>query len=104
MIQSVNPAPTDETDGLPMPRRIWAVISNRIRSLICQYWTLTLLTSVLPHPFALISGLPRRDYLDYQQFTSWQSLFLYCLFPLWGRLSVIESISFGDWVILYHFT
>lgn len=27
MIQSVNPAPTDETDGLPMPRRIWAVIS-----------------------------------------------------------------------------
>ena len=27
MIQSVNPTPTDETDGLPMPRRIWAVIS-----------------------------------------------------------------------------
>ena len=27
MIQSVNPAPTDETDGLPMPKRIWAVIS-----------------------------------------------------------------------------
>ena len=27
MIQSVKPAPTDETDGLPMPKRIWAVIS-----------------------------------------------------------------------------
>ena len=27
MIQSVKLAPSDETDGLPMPKRIWAVIS-----------------------------------------------------------------------------
>ena len=27
MVQTINPTPIDETDGLPMPRRIWAVVS-----------------------------------------------------------------------------
>ena len=27
MIQTNNTTPIDETDGLPMPRRIWAVVS-----------------------------------------------------------------------------
>ena len=93
MIQSVKPAPTDETDGLPMPKRIWAVIS--VGFALCMS-----VLDVIPDFFIRIScvtpyihscflfhsfdkrqkffrveqGIParfrdftRRDYLDYQR-------------------------------------
>ena len=52
MIQSVNPAPTDETDGLPMPRRIWAVISVGF-ALCMSVLDVNIINIVLP----TISGL-----------------------------------------------
>lgn len=92
MIQSVNPAPTDETDGLPMPRRIWAVISVGF-ALCMSVLDVNIINIVLPtlsHDFGTSPAVTTWIINGYQ----WQSLFLYCLFPLWGRLSVIEKYIF----------
>ena len=55
MIQSVNPAPTDETDGLPMPKRIWAVISVGF-ALCMSVLDVNIINIVLP-TLRTISGL-----------------------------------------------
>ena len=90
MIQSVNPTPTDETDGLPMPRRIWAVISVGF-ALCMSVLDVNIINIVLPtlsHDFGTSPAVTTWI------INGWQSLFLYCLFPLWGRLSVIEKYIF----------
>mgnify|MGYP006889822025 CR=1 FL=1 len=46
MIQSVNPAPTDETDGLPMPRRIWAVLN-------LEFMTVLLMSAMMIYPMEI---------------------------------------------------
>ena len=56
MIQSVNPTPTDETDGLPMPRRIWAVIS--VGFALCMSVLDVNIINIVSPPFRTISGLP----------------------------------------------
>ncbi len=93
MIQSVNPAPTDETDGLPMPKRIWAVISVGF-ALCMSVLDVNIINIVLPHPFARFRDFTRRDYLDYQRLPVGNRCFSVVFFPLWGRLSVIEKYIF----------
>ena len=84
MIQSVKPAPTDETDGLPMPKRIWAVISVGF-ALCMSVLDVNIINIVLPT-------------LSHDR--CFAAVFLF----FGGDYRLSKSISFGDWGILYHFT
>lgn len=103
MIQSVNPTPTDETDGLPMPRRIWAVISVGF-ALCMSVLDVNIINIVLPTLSHDFGTSPRRDYLDYQRLPVGNRCFSIVFFRFGGDYRLSKSISFGDWVILYHFT
>ena len=97
MIQSVKPAPTDETDGLPMPKRIWAVISVGF-ALSMSVLDVNIINIVLPtlsHDFGTSPAV-----------TTWiiNGCFSVVFFRFGGDYRLSKSISFGDWVILYHFT
>lgn len=92
MIQSVNPAPTDETDGLPMPRRIWAVISVGF-ALCMSVLDVNIINIVLPtlsHDFGTSPAVTTWIINGYQLAIVVSLL----SFPLLGRLSVIEKYIF----------
>lgn len=102
MIQSVNPTPTDETDGLPMPRRIWAVISVGF-ALCMSVLDVNIINIVLPtlsHDFGTSPAVTTWIINGYQL----AIVVSLCLFRFGGDYRLSKSISFGDWVILYHFT
>ena len=91
MIQSVKPAPTDETDGLPMPKRIWAVISVGF-ALCMSVLDVNIINIVLPtlsHDFGTSPAV-----------TTW----IINGYQLAIVVSLLSFSAFGDWVILYHFT
>ena len=76
MVQTINTTHniSDESDGLPMPKRIWAVVSVGF-ALCMSVLDINIVNIVLPtlsHDFGT-TGI------------SWQSLFHCCLSPLWGR-------------------
>ena len=91
MIQSVNPTPTDETDGLPMPRRIWAVISVGF-ALCMSVLDVNIINIVLPtlsHDFGTSPAV-----------TTW----IINGYQLAIVVSLLSFSALGEWVILYHFT
>ena len=103
MIQSVNPAPTDETDGLPMPKRIWAVISVGF-ALCMSVLDVNIINIVLPtlsHDFGTSPAVTTWIINGYQLAIV---VSLLSFFRFGGDYRLSKSISFGDWVILYHFT
>ena len=52
MVQSINPTQKiEETDGLPMPKRIWAVVSVGF-ALCMSVLDINIVNIVLPHAFA----------------------------------------------------
>ena len=102
MIQSVKPAPTDETDGLPMPKRIWAVISVGF-ALCMSVLDVNIINIVLPtlsHDFGTSPAVTTWIINGYQLAIVVSVVF----FRFGGDYRLSKSISFGDWVILYHFT
>ena len=85
MIQTNNTTPIDETDGLPMPRRIWAVVSIGF-ALCMSVLDVNIINIVLPtlsHDFGTSPAV-----------TTWiingyQLAIVVSLLLLWERLSVI---------------
>ena len=92
MVQSINSTQKiEETDGLPMPKRIWAVVSVGF-ALCMSVLDINIVNIVLPtlsHDFGtspavttwIING-------------SWPSSYRYCLFPLWVKSSVTGKSFF----------
>ena len=89
MIQANNTTSIDETDGLPMPRRIWAVVSIGF-ALCMSVLDVNIINIVLPtlsHDFGTSPAVTTWI------INGWLSLFRCCLSLVWGRLSVIGKCS-----------
>ena len=92
MIQANNTTSIDETDGLPMPRRIWAVVSIRF-ALCMSVLDVNIINIVLPtlsHDFGTSPAVTMWIINGYQ-LAIVVSLLSFSL--LWGRLSVIGKCS-----------
>ena len=101
MIQSVNPTPTDETDGLPMPRRIWAVISVGF-ALCMSVLDVNIINIVLPtlsHDFGTSPAVTTWIINGYQLAIVVSLLSFSALGEIIGYRKVYLS-----GIILYHFT
>lgn len=102
MIQANNTTSIDETDGLPMPRRIWAVVSIGF-ALCMSVLDVNIINIVLPtlsHDFGtspavttwIINGYQLAIVVSLLSFSSLGEIY---------RLS--ESVPVGHWAVLHHF-
>lgn len=93
MVQSINPTQkNDEPDGLPMPKRIWAVVSVGF-ALCMSVLDINIVNIVLPtlsHDFGTSPAVTTWIITA----ISWPSLYRYCLFPLWVKSSVTGKSFF----------
>ena len=96
MIQANNTTSIDETDGLPMPRRIWAVVS--IGFALCM--------SVLDVNIINIARFRNCaccNYMVYTRLSVGDRCFAAVFLFFGGDYRLSESVPVGHWAVLHHF-
>lgn len=104
MVQTINTTHniSDESDGLPMPKRIWAVVSVGFALWhVCtghQYSQYR-----IAYAFARLRDNACRDDMDYQRVSVGNRYFTVVFLRFGGDDRLPEGVSFGHRIVLYHF-
>ena len=92
MVQSINSTQKiEETDGLPMPKRIWAVVSVGF-ALCMSVLDINIVNIVLPS-FRMIWDFSRCNHLDYQRLSAGHR-HIATVFSAWVKSSVTGKSFF----------
>ena len=102
MIQANNTTSIDETDGLPMPRRIWAVVSIGF-ALCMSVLDVNIINIVLPYAFARFRNFACCNYVDYKWLSVGYRCFAAVFLFFGGDYRLSESVPVGHWAVLHHF-
>lgn len=105
MVQTINTTHniSDESDGLPMPKRIWAVVSVGF-ALCMSVLDINIVNIVLPtlsHDFGTTPAVTTWIINGYQLAIV---ISLLSFSALGGDDRLPEGVSFGHRIVLYHFT